>query len=140
MLGDLRELVLIVRLVFQVGLAHEIRPLDQIVAQIDIAGFREARFFRHKSTRRMLAPDQANKLGELRVIGKAVDIRNLGDNARGDDGTQTWDGEQGIGNAFHALGNLAVKSALEFFQIADMRPRDWEHTGQGGVEVWRHRE
>jgi len=41
---------------------------------------------------------------------------------------------------FHPLGNLAVESAHEFFEIADVRPSDLQNNGERGVEVWRHRE
>ena len=134
------ELALVVRLVFQVVLAHQVRPFDQVVAQIDIASFRQTRFFRHELTGRVLAPDQADKLGELRMIGKTVDVRNLGDHAGRDDRSQALHREQGIGNPFHALGDLPVKAVHEFFEVADVRPRHLQHDRERRVEVRRNGE
>ncbi len=75
--------------------AHTVGRLDQVVAQIGIAGLGEGRVLGLEGARLVRVPDQTGVLGQRRIVGKAPDVAALGDQAGRPDRPQAGDRTDG---------------------------------------------
>ena len=134
-LGDFVVLAPVVGFVFQVELAESIGAKDEVVSQVAVADFGQASMLRDRTAAGALLPSQAHILSQMLVFIKAGNIHDLSQDAGGDDSSQAFDGDDGVGKGLDIVGDVLVQAFHRALDEANVFPT----SGQGSRNHFVHR-
>jgi len=85
---------------------------------------------RDKLTAGSLVPGDAEVLGHVFVVREARDISDFGEEASGDDGPQTADGDEGVGEWLDGVSDLTIEVFHQALDLPDVPPDEGQGSGE----------
>src|SRR5215210_3880366 len=115
---------------------NRVGSLDHVVAQVSVPSFGQRTLLSLELTRLMAPPGEPRELRQRFLAFESAHVPDLGDDAGGEDRTQTRDGGERLGRGSGKLGGYGL---LYGFELGTERPYSGKRGGQDEVHGLDHR-